>query len=244
MLYNRTNTNVILIWFRCYVALFMKLTCKALLFDLDGVLIDSNHVYEEHWSVWAQERGVSYRHILEVHHGRPVIETIQIVAPHLDPIVEAEAYRDGLLDRNHLNQVRLFPGVAELLGDLPMNRWAIATSAPRDSALRMLSHASLPMPNIFVTGDDIGRGKPAPYPYLRAAWGLNQKIEHCVVIEDAPAGIQSGRVAGAYVIAVATTNPPDTLKEADSIINSITDLYVENMGSHLRISYTALDRRH
>lgn len=221
----------------------MTLTCEALLFDLDGVLIDSNHVYEENWSIWAQERGVSYPHILEVQLGRPVVETIQIVAPHLDPIVEAKAYRDGLLSRNLLDSVCVFPGVAKLLRNLPMSRWAIATSAPRDSALRMLHHASLPIPNVFVTGDDIDRGKPAPYPYLKAACGLNQQIERCIVIEDAPAGIQSGRSAGAYVIAVATSNPPEALKGANSIVDSIADLYIENMNSHLKISCAALNEK-
>ncbi len=214
----------------------LHLTCDAILFDLDGVLIDSNHVYEAHWEIWAQQRGISYSHILEVHHGRPVTETIQIVAPHLNPIAEAEAYRDQLLSSNHLKHVHPFPGVASLLHNLPSSRWAIATSAPRDSAMQMLFHADLPLPKVFVSGDDVGIGKPAPYPYLRAAWGLNHEIDRCVVIEDAPAGIRSGRVAGAHVIAVQTTNHSDTLFEAHTIINAISDLQIEHLGSHLTVS--------
>jgi len=217
-------------------ATVLNLTCDAILFDLDGVLLDSNHIYEAHWKIWAEQRGVSFAHILEVHHGRPVTETIQIVAPHLNPVLEAEAYRDELLRSNRLKQVRSFPGVSLLLQKLPIRRWAIATSAPRLSAIEMLNHAGLPLPKVFVSGDDIGLGKPAPYPYLRAAWGLNYQIDHCVVIEDAPAGIQSGRSAGAHVIAVQTTNSPDTLAKANTLINKITDLHIEDLGSHLRVS--------
>ncbi len=214
----------------------ITLTCDALLFDLDGVLIDSNDVYETHWAIWAKERHVSIEHILAVHHGRPVTETIRLTAPHLDPDVEAEAYRDGLVASNHLERVHLFPGVTSLLGDLPLDRWAIVTSAPRISALRMLRHVALPMPKVFISGDDIDRGKPAPDPYLQAAQGLSHPIERCVVIEDAPAGIQSGQSAGAQVIAVQTTNPSDALKEADVIVNTIADVQVQYVGSHLNIS--------
>ena len=212
------------------------LNCDAILFDLDGVLIDSNDVYEVQWITWAKQRGVSHEHILDVHHGRPVAETIRIVAPHLDPIVEAKAYRDELFASDFLSHVHPFPGVVSLLKSLPMNRWAIATSAPCESALDMLHHIGLPMPKVFISGDDIDRGKPAPDPYLRAARGLKQKIECCVVIEDAPAGVQSGRAAGAYVIAVQTTNPLDSLKDANTIVNTIADLHIENTGACLRIS--------
>jgi len=223
--------------------MILPLTCDAILFDLDGVLIDSNHVYEKHWSIWAEQHGVSYPHIQKIHHGRPVVETIRIVAPHLDPVLEAESFRGRLLEKNYLEEVRSFPGAASILKNLPLDRWAIATSAPRDSALRMLHHVALPMPNVFISGDDIGRGKPAPYPYLRSAWGLNRQIEHCVVIEDAPAGIQSGQSAGARVIAVQTTNHPDSLSQADLIICTIADLHVEDTGLCLKNSWSP-DRVH
>lgn len=212
------------------------LNCNALLFDLDGVLVDSNPVYETHWLIWAQERGVSYQHILEVHHGRPVTDTIRVVAPHLDPIAEAEAYRKSVIADNHLERVQSFLGVPTMLRELPPDRWAIVTSAPRAFALKTLHYLGLPTPNVFVSSEDIGVGKPAPYPYLRAAWGLNQSIEHCIVVEDAPAGIQSAKSAGARVIAVQTTNSPDALQEADFLVNEISDLAIGFNGSSLRVS--------
>ncbi len=214
----------------------LTLNCDAILFDLDGVLIDSNAVYEAQWIEWAGQRNVSREHILDVHHGRPVIETIRIVAPHLDAVAEAEFYRDSLLAGNFLEHVHSFPGVGSLLAGLPQDRWAIATSAPHESALRMLHHAALPIPKVFVSGDDIDRGKPAPDPYLQAARELQRKIEHCVVIEDAPAGVQSGQSAGAYVIAVQTTNTEESLKKADLIVNAMSDLWIEDMETCLQIS--------
>ena len=212
------------------------LTCDALLFDLDGVLVDSNPVYETHWLIWAQERGVSYQHILEVHHGRPVTDTIRIVAPHLDPIAEAEVYRNAVIADDHLERVQSFSGVSTILEELPPNRWAIVTSAPRMFALKTLRYLALPVPKIFISSEDIGMGKPAPYPYLRAAWGLNQPIERCIVVEDAPAGIQSARSAGARVIAVRTTNSPEALQEADFIVNEVSDLKIKFNDTCLRIS--------
>ena len=213
-----------------------SLNCNALLFDLDGVLVDSNPVYETHWLIWAHERDVSYQHILEVHHGRPVSDTIRVVAPHLDPIAEAEAYRQSVIADNHLERVRSFPGVSTMLKELPSDRWAIVTSAPRAFALKTLQYLDLPTPKVFVSSEDIGVGKPAPYPYLRAAWGLNQSIEDCIVVEDAPAGIQSARAAGARIIAVQTTNSPDALHEADFLVNEVSDLTIGFNGSSLRVS--------
>ena len=214
----------------------LTLTCDAVLFDLDGVLIDSNHFYEEHWRVWAECRGVSYDHILKVHHGRPATETIRIVAPYLDSQVEAEAFRDELLRSDRLKHVRPFSGVLSILRNLPMTRWAIATSAPRSSALQMLHYADVPLPKVFISGEDVRVGKPAPYPYLRAARGLNQRIDRCIVIEDAPAGIHSGKSAGAYVIAVQTTHESSLLQEADAIVNCIADINIEHSGDHLIIT--------
>jgi len=219
-----------------YERTVLNLTCDAILFDLDGVLIDSNHFYEEHWRIWANRRGVSYDHILEVHHGRPARETIRIVAPDLNAQSEAEAFRDELIRSNLLKQVRPFPHVLPLLTDLPPNRWAIATSAPRTSALNMLYYAEIPLPKIIICGDDVDQGKPAPDPYLQAASGLDCRIDQCVVIEDAPAGIRSGQSAGAYVIAVQTTHKRSHLHKADTIVNCIADLHIENTGNHLQIT--------
>ena len=124
--------------------LVSSLTCAALLFDLDGVLIDSNPVYEAQWAEWAQERRVALEKILAVHHGRPVEETIAAVAPHLNAAQEAQAYKEALERSNRLTEVRPFPSAREMLWTLPRDRWAIATSAPLEFALTLIEHGSLP----------------------------------------------------------------------------------------------------
>lgn len=198
--------------------------CDAIIFDQDGILIDSETTNELHWRQWADEKGVSAEHILSVHHGRPVIQTIGIVAPHLDAAVEAVAF-EGVL-ANHMDTLQPYPGAHRLLTSLPAGRWAVATSAPRIMAVPRLEHLGLPVPEIVVTINDVANGKPAPDPYLMAAERLGFAPERCVVIEDAPAGVTSARAAGANVIAVASTNPAEALQEADAVVGRLVDIDV------------------
>ena len=220
-----------------------SVTCRAILFDLDGVLIDSNDLYEAHWRLWAAERGVSFEHIQRVHHGRPIPQTIRTVAPHLDPVPEAQVYIDTLLDCGHWHRVTTYPRVAALLSSLPDGSWAIVTGAPRAVALRHLMRLKLPEPGVLVTGDDAIRGKPAPDPWRHAAQGLDVPISRCVVIEDAPAGVTSALRAGARVIALTTTNSADRLVDADFIVPELGALSVAHDSDSLRIDYPASSAR-
>ena len=213
------------------------LTCQALLFDLDGVLIDSNDVYEAQWRKWARMRNISVKQILSIHHGRPAEETIANVAPQLDAYVEAQAYKNELEAGEHLHRVRSYKGVHELLQSLPLDRWAIVTSAPRAFALKLMENLKIPIPHTFISGDDVGAGKPQPYPFLRAAWGLQHHIKNCIAIEDAPAGITAARRAGARVIALSTTNRREHLQEANYIVEELSELSVCVQENGLYISW-------
>src|SRR5450631_822270 len=202
----------------------MPLTCDAIIFDLDGVLVDSNGIAERHLRTWTDRHGVSFEHISSLHHGRTTVETIRLVAPHLDARFEADLLEgaeavdtDGLV---------AFAGAAQLLARLPRERWAIATSGTRQTALIRLAHVDLPLPNVLVTADDVATGKPSPEPYLLAARRLGIDPTRCVVIEDAPAGIASARAAGARVIGVTSTNSADKLAGADIIVGRFADLRV------------------
>ena len=201
-------------------------TCDAILFDLDGVLLDSNDVYERQWQEWARSRSVSYESIAAVHHGIPAAETIRRVAPHLDAEAEARLYNLAVAEKTDISGIRPYSGVREVLASLPEGRWAIVTSAIRAFALSLLAHLDLPVPKVFVASGDAARGKPAPDPYLKAAAGLGVDPKRSVVIEDAPAGVAAGRAAGARVIAVATTNPPSALRHADVIAETISALQI------------------
>lgn len=214
----------------------MPLTCKAIIFDLDGVLVDSNAIVERHWRQWAEQRGIPYEEIAAIHHGRPTIEIIREVAPHLD--AEAEAEEKEGYEAADTDDLAAFDGAAALVDGLPAARWTIATSGRRRTATRRLAHVGLPLPETLVTADDVECGKPAPDPYLLAAERLGVEPQRCVVFEDAPAGVEAARQAGARVVAVASTNSPDALAAADVVIHRLQDVRAEADGNgRLRVRW-------
>jgi sugar-phosphatase len=180
--------------------------CDAVLFDMDGTLVDSRALVERMWLRWAERRGVSPEAILAVAHGRRTFETMQLVAPQFATPEEAAA-----LDAEEEEEARehggesAVPGAAALLAALPPDRWAVVTSAVRDIAMRRLVGVGLPAPRLLIGAGDVARGKPDPEGYLRAAEALACDPARCVVLEDTPAGVDAGRSAGARVIGVLTT---------------------------------------
>ena len=203
----------------------MALRCRAVLFDLDGVLVDSNPIAERHWRRWADRHGLPFDEIARTHHGRPTAETVRRVAPHLD--AEREARLKETAEADDTDVLAAYDGAAALLAGLPDGRWAIATSGTRRTAAFRLAHVGLPEPAAFVTADDVRRGKPAPDPYLLAAERLGVAAADCVVVEDAPAGVEAARAAGARVVAVASTNAPAALAGADAVVGRLAALRVE-----------------
>jgi mannitol-1-/sugar-/sorbitol-6-phosphatase len=179
--------------------------CDAILFDMDGTLVDSREVVERQWTRWAARRRVDIAAILAVCHGRPTIDTIRMVAPHLATAAEAATIDAAeALDTDGLRPVR---GAPELLASLQHARWAVVTSADRQLATARLKAVGLEVPAVLVTVDDVDRGKPDPAAYVHAARQLSVDPERAIVMEDTPVGIQSGRAAGATVIGVMTTFP-------------------------------------
>ncbi len=193
-----------------------ELRVEAIIFDMDGVVIDSGDVYARHWRLWGAEHGLDYdSQIAHVHPGRPPVETIRAVAPQLDAVAESVRFNDSLDADDGDDAIAAMPGAAVLLAGLPADRWAIATSAFRLIARQWLAQVGLPEPVALVTVDDIEHGKPAPDPYLRAAELLGRDPSRCLVVEDAPAGISAGKAAGANVLAVNTSHRLRDLGEAD-----------------------------
>ncbi|NBB72156.1 MAG: HAD-IA family hydrolase [Bacteroidetes bacterium] len=202
----------------------MTLTCKAIIFDLDGVLVDSNAISERHWQRWARERGIPYDEIAAGHHGRPTVEIIQDVAPHLD--AEAEAENKEGREATDTEGLTAFEGAHALTDQLPDGRWTVATSGRRRTATHRLAHVGLPEPETLVTADDITDGKPAPDPYLLAAERLGVAPQDCVVFEDAPAGVEAAQRAGAQVVAVTSTNDASALSAADAVVRRLADVRI------------------
>jgi mannitol-1-/sugar-/sorbitol-6-phosphatase len=181
----------------------IKVSTQALLFDLDGVLVNSIPAVERVWSRWAQERGFNVQEVLHRAHGRPSIETLRYLLPDADHEAENRLVEQAEIE--DVEGVVPLPGVKELLAALPHDRWAIVTSCTRPLAEVRIRAAGLPLPGLFITSNDITNGKPHPEPYRKGAAGLGFAPEECIVVEDALAGIAAGRNAGARVIAFTTT---------------------------------------
>jgi mannitol-1-/sugar-/sorbitol-6-phosphatase len=200
--------------------------CEAILFDLDGVLVDSNEVVVRTWQSWAEARGLDSERILKVAHGRRTAETIRLVAPDLD--ADAEAAELERFEAGDLDGVLEIEGARELLSSLPSDAWAVVTSGTRPVATRRMEHLGLPLPKHMVTSEDVENGKPHPEPYLMGAELVGVAPETCVVVEDAPSGVSAARAAGMQVIAVATTYRADDLSEADAVAAALSEIRVSH----------------
>jgi sugar-phosphatase len=179
------------------------LSCEAVLFDMDGTLVDSRACVEACWRRWAERHSLDVDALLAQAHGRQNQDLIRLVAPHLDTpeelegLVRAEeACRDGIV---------AIPGAGALLARLPRPRWALVTSAWRVLAEIRMACAGLPLPDVLVPAEESPRGKPHPDGYLIAAHRLGVRPERCVVFEDAPAGVAAGKAAGMTVVGLRTT---------------------------------------
>ena len=180
-------------------------TFGALLFDMDGTILNSIAAAERAWTAWAERHGLDVAAFLPTIHGVRGIETItRLALPGVDP--EAEAHAILLAEIEDVDGVAAIEGAAAFLASLPADRWAIVTSSPRRLALRRLAAGGLPTPAVLVTAEDVARGKPAPDCFLLAAERLGQRIEDCLVFEDAPAGIEAAEAAGAAVAVVTVTH--------------------------------------
>lgn len=202
--------------------------CSAILFDLDGVLLDSTRVVARQYTIWAQKHGFDPAQVLKAAHGVRTEEVIRRVAPHLDVAAEGRWIE---VREAEAPDVVAMPGAVELLGSIPKGRWGIVTSGTRFLATTRMRKFGVPIPDVLVTADDVERGKPDPEPYLRAARLLNVNPAQCVVVEDAPAGIQSAHAAGMTVISLPTTYPVAELQEAEAIVSGLPDITVTLEGA-------------
>ena len=203
-----------------------RLSCGAILFDLDGVLVDSVGSGDKLWRIWANEHGLDPGVIIPAAHGVPTIETIRHFAPQASgPIdVEAEALIMEQREIDDRESVRPIAGAADLLARIPPDRWTIVTSGTRALAEARLRYIELPVPKTMITASEITRGKPDPEPYLKGATALNVPARECIVIEDAPSGIRAGQAAGMRVIAVGSTYAREEIAEADYVVKRLSDL--------------------
>jgi len=204
----------------------VTIRCRALLFDLDGVLIDSTPAVTRVWHRWAAEHGFDPETVVRMAHGRPSRTTIRELLPSADTDIDREDREVERREMEDLDGVVLLPGARQLLNLLPPERWTIATSCTRPLAEVRLRAAGLPIPKTLITSSDVKIGKPDPEPYLKAAAELGFAASDCIVVEDAPAGVRAGKAAGARVIAFLTTMIRRDLEEAgaDWIVQNCADI--------------------
>lgn len=202
----------------------MPFSCDAIIFDLDGVLVDSASAIISHWQWWADLHGLSLEQIMRVAHGLRTVDTVRRVAPHLDADREAAAIE--AMEVSDATGLVAYRGAASLLQTIPKASWAIATSGTRELASARLMHTGLPMPQIMITSDDVRNGKPDPEAYVLAASQMMLPAERCVVVEDSPAGLRAARAAGMTAIAVATTHPAAELGDANAIVAGVWDIRI------------------
>jgi mannitol-1-/sugar-/sorbitol-6-phosphatase len=208
--------------------------CSAILFDLDGVLVDSTRAVDREWRDWARRKGVDGDAIMAIAHGVRTVEVIRQVAPHLD--AEAEAREIEREEAGDQQGVAVMPGAVALVESIPSRRWGVVTSGSRLLATARLEFCGLPVPGVLITSDDVSHGKPDPEPYLKGAAGLGISAAEALVIEDAPAGIQSARAGGMKVIGIASTYAISELKAADAVIKGFEELSVGAVDRQLLVS--------
>lgn len=215
-----------------------QVRCAALLFDLDGVLINSTPAVARVWHRWAVEHGFDPEEVVPRAHGRPSLTTVREYLPNADH--EAENREVERREIEDLEGVVPLPGALDLLASLPPDRWTIVTSCTRKLAEVRIRAAGLPLPRRFISSNDITNGKPHPEPYLKGAAVLGFPAAECVVLEDVPAGVKAAKGAGARVIAFTTTVQPLALQDAgaDWILQSCANVQASNHESELILNLT------
>ena len=213
-----------------------KIQCAALLFDLDGVLINSTPAVARVWRQWAIEHGFNPEEVIARAHGRPSLTTVREYLPNADH--EAENREVERREIEDLEGVIPLPGALDLLASLPADRWTIVTSCTRPLAEVRIRAAGLPLPKQMITSTDITHGKPHPEPYLKGAALLGFPPTECIVFEDVPAGVCSGKDAGAKVIAFTTTVSESELRKAgaDWILKNCSDVRLLERSGDLKLA--------
>ena len=204
---------------------------EAVIFDLDGTLIDSTPAVLRSWDTWAGEYGLAPID-LPLHHGTPSASVVRAVMP--KNLQEAGMRRITELELADVHDIAVLPGAHDALASLAGVKYAIATSCTVPLATARIAAADLQPPSVLVTADDVVHGKPHPEPFLEAARRLGVDPHRCLVIEDAPKGLEAAKAAGCFTLAVVTTTPREELY-ADGIVNDLSEVEFEAVGTDIRL---------
>ena len=215
----------------------VTLKCKAVLFDMDGTLVDSTPVVERAWTWWAKRHSLPLEDVLHFSHGRPSISTLEHFLPGRDHTAEVDELAE--FEETEIEGILAVPGALEVVTALEASGhpWAIVTSAWRKLAETRVVGAGLPLPRVLVPVDEIRKAKPDPEGFLLAAEKLGVAPEECVVFEDTRPGINAGVSAGMQVVGLLTTFSSEQLRHSPAI-RDFRDLRVQSDGEFLEIVVT------
>lgn len=216
--------------------------CKGFLFDLDGTLVDSLPAVERAWVNWAKRRGVDPQDVLDFIHGKQAITSLRHFMPgESEAAIQQEFLQLEQVEAQDTEGVTALPGAAALLAllnqlDIP---WAIVTSGSIPVATARRNAGGLPQPEVFITAEQVKKGKPQPDAYLLGAERLGLAPQDCVVVEDAAAGILSGLAAGCQVIAVNAPADAPKLDQVDLLLSSLEQIAVSKTEQGAAINLVA-----
>lgn len=192
----------------------VTLAARAVLFDMDGTLVDSTAIVERVWAEFAGRYGLDLAEILRTSHGVRALDTVRRFAPE-GADINALVAELGHMELTETEGIVAVPGALQLLEALPADAVALVTSASPDLAAVRMAAAGVEMPAAVVTSEDVSRGKPHPEGYLLGASLLGVSPLEAVVFEDAPAGIAAGVAAGIRTVAVG----PNTGVVPDGVLH-------------------------
>jgi len=213
----------------------LTISCRAVLFDMDGTLVDSTRVVEAAWEWWAKRHDLPLETVLSFSHGRPTIATMEQFLPGQDHTGELEEMTR--YEEIEVGGILAIPGAVQVVGALQNHPWAIVTSAWRMLAEARVVAAGLPLPNVIVPVDEIRNGKPDPEGYLCAAEQLGVPPQECLVFEDTRPGIEAGLNAGMHVVGLLTTMPADQLRHRP-LIRDFREVTIRPEGDRLNVEIT------
>lgn len=216
----------------------LSIHCQAVLFDMDGILISSIGSVERTWTKWSLMRGIDPARTLALAHGRRALETLAALRPDLDGEAELKIVEE--IEMADDEDMRVLPGVPELLRALPRDRWTVVTSATDRLTRARLAAGGIPVPERLVTAEHVTRGKPHPEPFLAGAALLGFAPQQCVVFEDSAAGAQAGRQAGCTVIATTFSHPAESLDAAHYLVEDLTGVTAQSSPEGVTLRLTPL----